>query len=111
MAYFECMHELKLIVDLVLSRRPELYALQRLEHGRIRRTTPAARDRHRANEAEMKKILLKSAAANSHREWILENKRNAPMFKATRREERNHPIEEVGRRLRRLMPWIKAKEV
>ena len=45
------------------------------------------------------------------RDWILENKANAPSFKATRRAERNHPIEEVGRRLRRLMPWIKAKEV
>jgi ketol-acid reductoisomerase len=42
---------------------------------------------------------------------MLENKANAPSFKAIRRRERSHPIEEVGRRLRRLMPWINAKEV
>ena len=45
------------------------------------------------------------------REWILENKAGAPAFKAVRRRERNHPIEEVGKRLRGLMSWINAKEV
>ena len=62
-------------------------------------------------KAEMKKILGEIRSGQFAREWILENKANAPMFKATRRAERNQPIEEVGRRLRRLMPWIKSKEV
>ena len=59
----------------------------------------------------MKKILEEIQNGKFAREWILENKANAPAFKATRRRERNHPIEEVGRKLRRLMSWIKAKEV
>jgi ketol-acid reductoisomerase len=45
------------------------------------------------------------------REWILENKANAPSFKALRRNERKHPVEIVGRGLRKLMSWINAKEV
>ena len=59
----------------------------------------------------MKKILEEIQSGQFAREWILENKANAPAFKAMRRRERNHPIEEVGRQLRRLMSWIKAKEV
>ncbi|MEE8451879.1 MAG: ketol-acid reductoisomerase, partial [Thermoguttaceae bacterium] len=45
------------------------------------------------------------------REWILENKANAPSFKALRRKERDHGVEEVGKQLRRLMTWIDSKEV
>jgi ketol-acid reductoisomerase len=62
-------------------------------------------------KAEMKKILAEIRSGQFARDWILENKAGAPSFKAMRRAERNHPIEEVGRRLRRLMPWIKSKEV
>ena len=59
----------------------------------------------------MKKILKEIQNGKFAREWILENKAGAPGFKATRRRERNHPIEDVGRRLRKLMTWINAKEV
>jgi ketol-acid reductoisomerase len=59
----------------------------------------------------MKRILKEVQTGQFAREWILENKANAPAFKAMRKAERNHPLEEVGRRLRRLMTWIKAKEV
>ena len=59
----------------------------------------------------MKKILKEIQTGQFAREWILENKANAPAFKAMRRRERQHPIEEVGRRLRQLMTWINAKEV
>jgi ketol-acid reductoisomerase len=59
----------------------------------------------------MKKILEEIQNGQFAREWILENKANAPAFKAVRRRERNHGIEVVGRQLRRLMSWIKAKEV
>ena len=55
MAYFECMHELKLIVDLFYSGRPQLHALQRVEHGRIRRLHPRPAHRHRRDPKEMKK--------------------------------------------------------
>jgi ketol-acid reductoisomerase len=62
-------------------------------------------------KAEMKKILQEIKSGQFAREWILENKANAPAFKATRRRERGHLIEDVGRKLRRLMSWINAKEV
>jgi ketol-acid reductoisomerase len=62
-------------------------------------------------KAEMKKILHEIQSGQFAREWILENKANAPAFKAMRRRERSHGIEDVGRRLRRLMSWINAKEV
>ena len=59
----------------------------------------------------MKRILEEIQNGSFAREWILENKANAPAFKAMRRQQRAHPVEEVGRRLRKLMPWINAKEV
>jgi ketol-acid reductoisomerase len=111
MAYFECMHELKLIVDLFYQGGLNYmrYSVSNTaEYGDYTRGPRIVTDE---TKAEMKKILHEIRSGQFAREWILENKANAPMFKATRREERNHPIEEVGRRLRRLMPWIKAKEV
>jgi ketol-acid reductoisomerase len=62
-------------------------------------------------KAEMRKILKEIQTGQFAREWILENKAGAPSFKALRRMEREHPIEEVGLQLRRLMTWINAKEV
>jgi ketol-acid reductoisomerase len=59
----------------------------------------------------MKKILKEIQTGQFAREWILENKAGAPGFKAVRRRERQHGIEEVGKRLRKLMQWINAKEV
>ena len=61
--------------------------------------------------AEMKRILREIQTGQFAREWILENKAGAPAFKAMRRRDRNLLIEQVGRRLRRLMTWIDAKEV
>ena len=59
----------------------------------------------------MKKILAEIRSGQFAKEWILENKANAPAFKALRRQERAHQVEQVGRQLRRLMSWIDAKEV
>jgi ketol-acid reductoisomerase len=111
MAYFECMHELKLIVDLFYQGGLNYmrYSVSNTaEYGDYTRGPRIITDQ---TKAEMKKILAEIREGKFARDWILENKANAPSFKATRRAERNHPIEEVGRRLRRLMPWIKAKEV
>jgi ketol-acid reductoisomerase len=60
---------------------------------------------------EMQRILKEIRTGQFAREWILENKAGAPAFKAMRRHERDLPIEQVGKRLRRLMSWIDAKEV
>ncbi len=111
MAYFECMHELKLIVDLFYQGGLNYmrYSVSNTaEYGDYTRGPRIVTDETRK---EMKRILEEIQSGQFARDWILENKANAPAFKATRRRERNHPIEEVGRKLRRLMPWINSKEV
>jgi ketol-acid reductoisomerase len=111
MAYFECLHELKLIVDLFYQGGLNYmrYSVSNTaEYGDYTRGPRIVTDE---TKAEMQRILEEIQTGKFAREWILENKANAPGFKATRRRERSHPIEEVGRRLRRLMPWINAKEV
>ena len=57
-------------------------------------------------KAEMKRVLTDIQTGKFTRDWMLENKAGAPMFKATRRLNAEHPIEEVGHRLRAMMPWI-----
>jgi ketol-acid reductoisomerase len=59
---------------------------------------------------EMRKILEEIRSGRFAREWILENRAGAPMFKATRRREREHKLTETGRGLRKMMKWIDAKE-
>ncbi|MGH7135245.1 MAG: ketol-acid reductoisomerase, partial [Pirellulales bacterium] len=111
MAYFECMHELKLIVDLFYQGGLNYmrYSVSNTaEYGDYTRGPRIVTDE---TKAEMKQILDEIQTGKFAREWILENKANAPAFKAMRRRERSHGIEEVGRRLRRLMSLINAKEV
>jgi ketol-acid reductoisomerase len=105
------MHELKLIVDLFYQGGLNYmrYSVSNTaEYGDYTRGPRIITDE---TKAEMKKILTEIQNGEFARQWILENKANAPAFKAVRRRERNHPIEEVGKRLRGLMSWINAKEV
>ncbi len=111
MAYFECMHELKLIVDLFYQGGLNYMRYSVSNTAEYGDYTRGPRIITEQTKAEMKKILDEIQTGQFAREWILENKANAPAFKAVRRRERQHPIEEVGARLRRLMPWINAKEV
>ncbi|RIK74193.1 MAG: ketol-acid reductoisomerase [Planctomycetota bacterium] len=111
LAYFECLHELKLIVDLFYQGGINYmrYSVSNTaEYGDYTRGPRIVTDETRA---EMKKILSEIQSGQFAREWILENKAGAPAFKATRRREREHQIEQVGLRLRKLMTWINAKEV
>jgi ketol-acid reductoisomerase len=111
MAYFECMHELKLIVDLFYQGGLNYmrYSVSNTaEYGDYTRGPRIVTDE---TKREMGRILDEIQSGQFAKEWILENKANAPAFKAVRRRERQHGIEEVGRRLRRLMSWINAKEV
>ena len=78
------------------------------EYGDYTRGPRIVNDQTRA---EMKKILKEIQDGQFAREWILENKAGAPAFKASRRHELGLQIEEVGRRLRKLMAWIDSKEV
>lgn len=111
MAYFECLHELKLIVDLFYQGGLSYmrYSVSNTaEFGDYTRGPRIITDETRR---EMKRILEEVQSGKFAREWILENKAGAPAFKAMRRRERASLIEDVGKRLRSLMTWINAKEV
>ena len=111
MAYFECLHELKLIVDLFYQGGLSYmrYSVSNTaEYGDYSRGSRIINDDTRA---EMKKILEEIQNGQFAREWILENRAGAPAFKAVRRRNRALQIEDVGRRLRSLMSWIDSKEV
>jgi len=110
-AYFECLHELKLIVDLMYQGGLNYmrYSISNTaEYGDYTRGPRIVNEQTRG---EMKKILQEIRSGQFAREWILENKANRPVFNATKRLERDHPVERVGKRLRALMPWINAKSV
>jgi ketol-acid reductoisomerase len=110
-AYFECMHELKLIVDLIYQGGLNYmrYSISNTaEYGDYTRGPRIVTEETRK---EMRKILSEIQSGQFAREWILENKAGRPGFLATKRREREHPIEQVGKRLRGLMTWIDAKTV
>jgi ketol-acid reductoisomerase len=111
MAYFECMHELKLIVDLMYQGGLNYmrYSISNTaEFGDYTRGPRIVTDE---TKAEMKKILKEIREGQFAKEWILENKANQPTFQAIRRRERSHAVEVVGKQLRSMMTWINAKEV
>jgi ketol-acid reductoisomerase len=111
MAYFECMHELKLIVDLMYQGGLSYmrYSISNTaEFGDYTRGPRIVTDETRK---EMRKILAEIREGKFAKEWILENKANQASFKAIRRKERNSLVETVGKKLRSMMTWIKAKEV
>lgn len=111
MAFFECLHELKLIVDLFYQGGLSYmrYSVSNTaEYGDYSRGPRIVNEQTRA---EMKKILKEIQSGEFAREWILENKAGAPVFKAHRKHEQKLLLEQVGRQLRGLMPWIDAKEV
>ena len=106
-AYFECMHELKLIVDLFYQgglAYMRYSVSDTAEYGDYSRGPRVIDDRVRA---EMRKILHEIQTGQFAREWVLENQANRASFLATRRMEAEHQIEEVGKRLRAMMSWIK----
>lgn len=111
MAYFECLHEMKLIVDLFYQGGLEYmrYSVSNTaEYGDYTRGKRIITDETRK---EMKKILEEIRSGEFARDWILENRGGAAMFKSTRRREREHKLTETGRRLRKMMKWIESKEV
>ncbi|MGM0424126.1 MAG: ketol-acid reductoisomerase [Thermodesulfobacteriota bacterium] len=106
LAYFECMHEMKLIVDLLYEGGFELmhYSISDTAEFGDYVSGPKVIDA-RAKEA-MQKILSEIRDGTFAREWILENKAGTPSFLAMRRKAHEHQIEEVGARLRKMMPWL-----
>ena len=111
MAYFECMHELKLIVDLFYEGGLSYMRYSVSNTAEYGDYTRGPRIINASTREEMKRILTEIQDGEFARQWILENKAGAPAFKAYRRRERNLQIEDVGRQLRSLMTWIDSKEV
>jgi len=110
-AYFECLHELKLIVDLFYQGGIDYmrYSVSNTaEYGDLTRGKRIVNDK---TKEEMKKILTEIQDGTFAKEWINECKTGKKNFKRMEEEEKNHPIEVVGRKLRKMMKWIDAKEV
>ena len=111
MAYFECMHEVKLIVDLFYQgglNYMRYSVSDTAEYGDYSRGPRIVTDETRA---EMKKILEEIRSGQFAREWIDEHRSGGEKFKAARARDRDHGVEKVGLELRRLMSWIDEKEV
>ncbi len=111
MAYFECLHELKLIVDLMYEGgiANMRYSISNTaEYGDFTRGPRIITEQ---TKQEMKKILTEIQTGEFAREFILENQAGAAKLKALRRIGREHPIEVVGEKLRDMMPWIKANKI
>jgi ketol-acid reductoisomerase len=106
-AYFECMHEMKLIVDLFYQGGLAYMRYSVSDTAEYGDYTRGPRVVNEHTRAEMKKILGEIQSGQFAREWVLENQANRASFLATRRREAEHPIEEVGKRLRAMMSWIK----
>ena len=105
-AYFECMHELKLIVDLIYQgglRYMRYSVSDTAEHGDY---TGGPRIVTAETKREMRRMLDEVRSGEYARKWIAENAAGRPWFNRTRREERDHQIEQVGARLRALMPFL-----
>jgi len=111
MAYFECLHEVKLIVDLIYEGglANMRYSISNTAEYGDYRTGP--RIVTEETKAEMKRVLDDIQSGRFTRDWVLENKAGTPSFKALRRRHAEHPIEEVGERLRAMMPWISANKL
>jgi len=110
-AYFECLHELKLIVDLIQQGGLTYMRHSISDTAEFGDYLAGPRIVTEKTRETMRQILREVQDGTHARRWILENLAGRPFFSAMRRREREHPIEEVGRRLRRMMPWLSPKEV
>jgi ketol-acid reductoisomerase len=111
MAYFECIHEVKLIVDLIYEggvANMRYSVSNTAEYGDL---TRGPRIIDESVKARMKEALREIQSGQFAREFILENRAGKPGFDAMRRIASEHPLEEVGARLRGLMPWLQEKRL
>ncbi|MFA6148959.1 MAG: ketol-acid reductoisomerase [bacterium] len=106
MAYFECCHELKLIVDLIYEGGISNMRYSISNTAQYGDLTRGPRIVSPETKAEMKRILGEIQDGSFAKEWMLENQAKRPVFNALTKRGQEHPIEEVGRRLRALMPWM-----
>jgi len=111
MAYFECLHEVKLIVDLIYQGgiANMRYSISTTaKYGDITRGPRIVTEQ---TKQEMKKILTEIQQGQFAKEWVLENQANRPVYNALLAKGEAHPIEEVGGKLRAMMPWLKKDQL
>jgi ketol-acid reductoisomerase len=109
LAYFECLHEVKLIVDLIYEKgiAGMRYSISNTaEYGDLTRGPRIITSETRE---EMKKILAEIQNGQFAKEWLLENRVGRPQFNAIARRQAEHPVEEVGKKLRSMMSWINTE--
>ncbi|HHU63438.1 MAG TPA: ketol-acid reductoisomerase [Clostridiales bacterium] len=104
-AYFECIHEMKLIVDLIFKGGLSFMRYSISDTAEFGDYTTGNRIITEETKKEMKKVLAEIQDGSFARKWILENQANRPYFNATRKKEQNLQVEKVGRKLRKMMSW------
>ena len=108
-AYFECLHELKLIVDLIYEGGLSWMRYSISDTAEYGDFMTGKRIITQETRKEMKKVLAEIQDGTFAKNWLLENQTNRPTFNAIRRKEAEHPIEKVGAELRSMMPFIKKR--
>ena len=106
MAYFECLHEVKLIVDLIYQGGIANMRYSISTTAKYGDVTRGPRIITNETKQTMKKILREIQSGRFAREWVLENQANRPVYNALLKRGKEHPIEEVGDQLRGMMPWL-----
>ncbi len=109
-AYYECLHELKLIVDLINQGGINFMRRAISDTAKYGDVTRGPRIITEETRKEMKKILKEIQEGIFAREWILENQVGRPVFNALLKQDEEHLIEKVGKVLRKMMPWLKAPD-
>lgn len=107
MAYFECLHELKLIVDLIYEGGLSWMRYSISDTAEFGDYMTGKRIITEETRQEMKRVLAEIQNGEFAKKWILENQANRPVYNAIKNKEQNHLIEQVGRELRAMMPWLK----
>ncbi|MGQ9570639.1 MAG: ketol-acid reductoisomerase [Thermodesulfovibrionales bacterium] len=111
MAYFECLHEVKLIVDLIYEGGISTMRYSISNTAQYGDLTRGPRIITEETKKEMRKILEEIQSGQFAKEWILECRANKPVFNALTRKGEEHPIEKVGEKLRAMMPWLKKEKL
>ncbi len=111
MAYFECLHELKLIVDMMVESGVAGMRFSISETAKYGDMTRGPRIINDQTKASMAKILEEIQSGTFARQWVKEYEDGLPNYKALLKAGEDHPIESVGRRLRGLMPWVSKKNI
>ena len=106
MAYFECLHELKLIVDLMVESGISGMRFSISETAKYGDITRGPRVINSSSRKAMREILKEIQTGKFARQWIAENKAGAKKYRKMLKDDMNHPIEKVGVKLRARMPWL-----